>query len=690
MTDKKSIIGPHVSISRGILEAIKYSENIEGNATQIFLGSNRSTSLKMKTKIKEEEIKEIKYYILKNNHYLVIHTVYLLNFCNEPSSSSKIKYAQDNLIFDVNLTEKLGGIGCVLHIGYQKDLELETAYHNMADNIIFCCEATKKSAPNTKIILETPAGKGSQIGTSLDEFAKLWKMIPKKYYKKLGVCVDTAHIFSSGRDIRTPSGVNKYFKEFDKLIGIKHISCFHINDSKAILNSRKDLHEGLGDGYIFGKDKNGSLEALKEIYNYAKKNLIPMILETPHSSDPKLDTGKYKQEVKLFREWDNNKKPEKSFKLKDLKNNAINKTKNNITSNSKITKKLGKKKDKKTKKTPTKETITKNNKLKNNELIIDIFRKFQKFYEIKSDRIRSNAYQKAIYRIKKIEYDIDSVDDVKTIDGIGKKMTDKIDEILKTGKLKSLDEKNVEKVILEYNNKQKSPLENIHGIGPQVAKKLQRKGIRDINNLREQKNNVDLTEQQRIGLDYHNNLVKTVSRDEALKIKNKISKVLRESEDNELKSLNIYLAGSFASKREESKDIDFIIETTSNNYNTKSKLENSGLMAKIVDYLKKKNVLVETLSSGKLKFMGICKLSKNKPNRHIDIILTNKEMFQFAWLYFTSGVEFNKIIREAAKKNGYKLNEYGLFKNNKSIKIDGEQEIFKLIGVSYLPFNKRN
>lgn len=681
MSKRKSIIGPHASISKGILEAIKYSEFIGGNSTQIFLGSNQSTSLKMKTKITEEEITEIKEYIKEKNHHLIIHTVYLLNFCNEPSSSSKIKYAQDNLIFDINLTEKLGGIGCVLHIGYQKDLDLETAYENMADNVMFCCDKTQKTAPNTKIILETPAGKGSQIGTTLPEFAKLWKMFPKKYHKRLGTCVDTAHIFSSGRDIRTSEGVKEYFKEFDELVGLKFLTCFHINDSKAVLNSRKDLHEGLGQGYIFGSDKDGSLLALKEIYSFATKNRIPMILET-HSSgfyDAKKDDGKYYQEVSLFREWDNDKSAEKTFKLKDSFPLPPRKTKKKNNTNDKTVKQSKSKKNKN----------NKGIKLENNDKIIEIFRKFQKFYEIKSDRIRSNAYQKAIYRIKKMDKDITSIEDVKNIDGIGKKMIDKISEILETGNLKSLEEKNVEKVINDYNEKQKSPLEAIHGIGPQQAKKLQKKGIQNINNLRDRVNNADLSDQQRIGLNYHNNLVQMMSREEGIKLKNKISRALKNSKNSKLEGLKVSLAGSLASGKAETKDLDLIITSSDSNTNTKSKLEKSKLLDEIINYLKEKKIIVETLSSGKLKFIGIGKLNSKSVNRHIDIILTNEEMFPFAFLYFTSGVELNKIMRESAKRNGYKLNEFGLFKDNKLVKVKDEKEIFDLIGVDYIPFKNR-
>ena len=101
----KTIIGGHASIGKGILNAIKYMESIGGNTLQIFLGSNQSTSLKMKTKVTEEQIQEIKDYLKKTKIILVVHTVYLLNFCNHPPSNKQIHYAIDNLVFDINSLE---------------------------------------------------------------------------------------------------------------------------------------------------------------------------------------------------------------------------------------------------------------------------------------------------------------------------------------------------------------------------------------------------------------------------------------------------------------------------------------------------------------------------------------------------------------------------------------------------------
>ena len=610
----RTYIGCHASISKGILNAIKYVEDIDGNCLQIFLGSNQSTSLNRKTKVTEEQILEINKYVKDKKIKLFIHTVYLLNFCNFPPDNKQIQYALDNLIFDLKLTEKLGGLGCVLHIGYQKDLEESIAYYNMVENVKYAIEKTKDL--KVKILLETPAGKGSQICTKLDEFVRLWDMFPKKYLSRLGTCIDTAHIFSSGRCISSVEEIRKYLKDFDKKIGIKYLDLFHINDSKAICNSRKDLHEGIGEGYIYKKELGGDLNALKEIWKFSKKNKIPMVLET-HSGgyyNSEKDNGMYSQEIKLFRDWDNNLNPK--FKLKPgmylLKSKkTIKKSKNNF---------------------------------KNNKLIIEIFNKLVKYYKDNNDRIRSNSYETVVNEIKKLDKDITNVKDVENIKGFGKKMLSKIEEIIKTKKLKFLEG-------LELDN---SNLNKVLGIGAEKKKSLKKKKINTIDNLVKNIDNANLNYQQKIGLEYHKELEQKISRKDALLLKNKIKKVLEDYD------CLVEIAGSFSDKKvKESKDIDILI--TSNKIIKKDKLLKSknNLLKEIINVLKEKNIITHVFSLGKTKFLGLCVFKKI--HRHLDIRLINKESYIFGKLYYTSGKIFNKMIRSEAKKKGYKLNEYGFF-----------------------------
>lgn len=299
-----SYIGAHASIAGGIIKGIKYvAEELDGTAIQVFIGSSHTATLSKKPKITDEQAIEIKDYITDNNLYLVIHACYLLNFCKFPPSDRRIQYAVQNLIYDVNMATKIGASGVVVHIGYQMELERDEAYKNMADGIMKVIDKTPNGGT---IILETPAGQGSQIATTLEDFAELYNMFPAKYKKRLGICVDTCHVFSAGAVIHTVEGTKQYFKDFDRLIGKEHLVLFHINDSKKPLNSRRDQHQGLGHGYVYNKDMGGDMNALKELTKYAKKNNIPMVLEThggASASAPEKNEGNFKDEIitlKLF------------------------------------------------------------------------------------------------------------------------------------------------------------------------------------------------------------------------------------------------------------------------------------------------------------------------------------------------------------------------------------------------------
>ena len=694
------LIGPHASISKGILNAIKYAEYIGGNTLQIFLGSNQTTSLKMKTKITEEQIEEVRQHLKKSKTVLVIHTVYLLNFCNHPPSHPGIKFALDNLIYDIKLTQKLGGIGCVLHLGYQKELDSDEAYKNMVDNVKYAIDQTK-DCPDVKIILETPAGQGSQIATNLKDFAKIWNAFPKSYYSRLGSCVDTAHIFSAGRDISTVEGTKAYFKEYDKLIGLKNLTVFHINDSKVECNTRKDKHEGLGDGYIYDKDKGGDLLALKEIHSISRKYKIPMVLETHGGGyyGAAKDMGRYAQEIALFRGWDEGKSPHRGFKLveKDIKPPPKTSI---LAPKPKSTK--PKKKSKKSKKKSPSNQVYKT--FKTNSKIIDIFNKLSQYYKMESNHIRKNAYDKAVYELKRFPSEITSGKDVKDIKGVGKKMMDKIDEIIETGTLKTLQK--LEKEHGAISTKKEEPhLKDVLGFG--AKKVLQIKELFNITTPKQlldfikDKSNFEklsLTNQQLVGLKYHNDLSSKVKRSEAEKIFKSINTILTKAASSSpiIKSGNISveLAGSFASKKtEQSKDIDILI--CAKTFKSKKEVESSNLMKEIITILEDNNIIKHTLSTGKSKFLGLVSLeplSKNKM-RHLDIRLVDKNSYIFAKLYYTSGAMFNKIMRTEAKKNDMKLNEWGLYEGEKKTKlvsgIKSEEDIFKKIKMDFVPLDER-
>ncbi|GAH49326.1 unnamed protein product, partial [marine sediment metagenome] len=130
------------------------------------------------------------------------------------------------------------------------------------------------------ILLETTSGQGSSIGYRFEQLAEIINLVNKK--KRIGVCFDTCHVFSSGYEIRNRKDYEKTFEEFEKIIGIKRLKVFHLNDSKGDLGSRIDRHQHIGKGYL-------GLKPFKFILNDKRFQNIPMIIETPKDGGYKKD-----------------------------------------------------------------------------------------------------------------------------------------------------------------------------------------------------------------------------------------------------------------------------------------------------------------------------------------------------------------------------------------------------------------
>ena len=286
-------IGCHISITPSILDGIKYGESIGANAFQIFMGSNRSASLKTKTKLTSEECREIKEYVSRNNLSLVIHSIYLLNFCSYPPYSGRIKYQHDNIQYDLKYGSLIGAKCVVLHIGFKTDLTEDEAIKNLISNINNIC---KHIPDGIMLSLETSACRGSEMGCTLEQLETIWKGVRhnnKAGIKKVGFVIDTAHIFSSGYDISNVNGITNYLKRFDKMIGLNNVCAFHINDAKYKLGAHKDEHMGIGSGTIF--DTDSGMQSLKYIKTLCLKKKIPMILETHSAGKIDSEGSRYSQ-----------------------------------------------------------------------------------------------------------------------------------------------------------------------------------------------------------------------------------------------------------------------------------------------------------------------------------------------------------------------------------------------------------
>ena len=317
-------------------------------------------------------------------------------------------------------------------------------------------------------------------------------------------------------------------------------------------------------------------------------------------------------------------------------------------------------KSKKTKKLNTSVVLSSNAK------IIKVLETVKSYYASEHNNIHVSAYERAIYQLKKWHHPIKKGSDVAHLVGIGKGMIQKIDIILATGTLPIIQEKGLISII---NN----PISQVLGFSIKSAAVLEKQyGIKSISELEELVKlgvpEIKLSRIQQMGLLYHHDLQEKVPRAEITQIGNKIMEIL------EQEGVIVLLAGSYPSGlKKESKDIDILLVARDS-----SKLKSKYYLEELVQKLKSEMPL-ETMSIGANKFLGIVKLNDNihvrrsAKWRHLDMRLVDMRAFPYTWLYYTSGVIFNKMIREKLKKKGYKLNEWGLFQGTERMLLEGEK-----------------
>ena len=219
----------------------------------------------------------------KNMDYskVIVHAPYIINLCNE----NNFEFSVNFLTEEVNRVNKLGIKYLVLHPGSHVGLGIDQGINNIIKGLNIVFQNVGKQS-NCIILLETMAGKGSEVGSKLEEIKRIIDGVEDKEH--IGVCLDTCHLNDSGININE---FDKYLEEFDKEIGISKIGCVHINDSKNTIASHKDRHENIGLGTI------GFDALLNVIYNEKLDN-IPKILETPYVD--KLYPP-YKYEIEMIR-----------------------------------------------------------------------------------------------------------------------------------------------------------------------------------------------------------------------------------------------------------------------------------------------------------------------------------------------------------------------------------------------------
>lgn len=286
-------LGAHMSIAGGIELAPERGGSVGCEIIQLFTKSSNQWAAKpltdkdadlFKTNIKQHKIQTA-----------FAHDSYLINLGSPDKALHK--KSLEAFIHELERAEKLGLFALVFHPGSHTTEEHKTSLEKTEDDCLKrIADAVNVAHEKTKgysllTCFENAAGQGSNVGYRFEHLARLIELSEDK--KRVGVCFDTQHAFAAGYDLRTEEGYEKVFSEFDKIVGIKWIRCFHLNDSKKGLGSRVDRHEHIGKGEL-------GLTAFRCLMNDPRFKNHPMSLETPKGPDLKEDVMNLKQLRALF------------------------------------------------------------------------------------------------------------------------------------------------------------------------------------------------------------------------------------------------------------------------------------------------------------------------------------------------------------------------------------------------------
>lgn len=269
-------IGCHLSSSKGFLAMGKEAVKINANTFQFFTRNPRGG------KAKDLDLQDVKAY----NEYakehdikqILAHAPYTLNACAKEESLRK--FAKDTMADDLERLSHIPDAMYNFHPGshVKQGNVLGIAYISDALNEIL------RPEQSTLVLLETMAGKGSEVGRNFEEIREIIDRV--ELSEKLGVCLDTCHVYDAGYDI--VNHLDEVLAEFDSVIGLQRLKAIHLNDSKNPFASHKDRHEKIGEGTL-------GIQAIQNIIQHDKLKGLPFYLETPNEIDG------YAKEIALLR-----------------------------------------------------------------------------------------------------------------------------------------------------------------------------------------------------------------------------------------------------------------------------------------------------------------------------------------------------------------------------------------------------
>jgi deoxyribonuclease-4 len=272
-------VGAHVSASGGVFNAVANAQAIGAKAFALFTKNQRQWNGK---ELDGETIDKFKNALQASGilpRHILPHDSYLINL-GHPEDEQREK-SMEAFLDEVQRCELLGLDKLNFHPGsHLKKISEDECLAKISEAINITLDKTK----GVTLVIENTAGQGSNLGFKFEHLAQIIDKVEDK--SRVGVCIDTCHMYSAGYDIRTREAYDKSWSEFDKIIGFKYLMGMHINDSKAKFGSHVDRHNSLGAGEI-------GLDAFRFIMNDERMDDIPLILET-------IDDSIWKEEIALL------------------------------------------------------------------------------------------------------------------------------------------------------------------------------------------------------------------------------------------------------------------------------------------------------------------------------------------------------------------------------------------------------
>lgn len=282
----KAPLGAHVSVAGGTWNAAARAAEISATGIQIF---TKQANRWAEREVTDDEAAKFREAIAATNvRWICAHDSYLINLASpEPALRAR---SIESFVAELRRCKALGLDALVSHPGNFID-EREAGIERNATAI---ASALDQVEPGTRLLMELTAGQGTVIGSTFQEMALLLEMIGSRFSDRVGVCLDTAHVWAAGYDIT--DNYEAVIEEFDSVIGLNRLYCLHLNDSKAQRGSHLDRHDLIGEGTI-------GESAFRRIMTDPQLAHIPAVIETPKGDDAALNDSTMLRRLRGYRDY---------------------------------------------------------------------------------------------------------------------------------------------------------------------------------------------------------------------------------------------------------------------------------------------------------------------------------------------------------------------------------------------------